>query len=201
MTFEVQQTRWDRIIRRVSGSIGPGSRVGETLSELFPVVDVERVPGELLFLGGTILGFGGVTQPLVAAQIPKVQLFNPAESNALVTITSVLIRASATIRVFFTNESVARPTAATSERFRDSRGGIVTQPVAEVRRESSVTAVPAIGIANVIANEQLILDDPNGIVVLAPNSGFVVGADRIGIELTVTFFWRERPAEQSELNL
>ena len=59
--FEVQQNRWDQLIRRVSGSIGPGSRVSETLSELLPVMDVERVPGELLRLMGTDVAMASET--------------------------------------------------------------------------------------------------------------------------------------------
>ncbi len=48
MGQELQQNRYDQLIRRVGGIIGPGSKVVEALGELFPVIDVENVPGELL---------------------------------------------------------------------------------------------------------------------------------------------------------
>lgn len=201
MTYEVQQTRWDRIIRRVTGSIGPGSRVSETISELMPVLDVERVPPELLLLGGTILGYGGASVGGVALEIPKIQLFNPAGSGNLVTITSCLVRASLGTLVRFTNESSARPTATTTERFRDSRGGVLAQPVAEVRTESVAGQIPAIGIFRMVANEPYVLKDVDSISILAPGTGFVLAPDIVEISFAVTFFWRERPVEQSELSL
>jgi len=96
MTFEVQQTRWDRIIRRVSGSIGPGSRVSETLSELFPVLDVERVPGELLLLGGTAICVGANDNSGAAGQVARHQIFNPVGSGVIATVSKLIVASTVT---------------------------------------------------------------------------------------------------------
>lgn len=201
MTYEVQQTRWDRIIRRVTGSIGPGSRVSETISELMPVLDVERVPPELQLLGGTILGYGGKTVTAVAAETPKIQLFNPASSGNIITITSCLVAVDSLALVRFTNESSARASASASERFRDSRGGVLAEPVAQVRHESTAGLIPAIGIFSGQVDLAYVLSDVDGISVLAPDTGFVVSPDGTNLALTVTFFWRERPVLESELSI
>lgn len=198
MTYEVQQTRWDRLIRRVSGSIGPGSRVSETISELFPMIDVERVPPELLFLAGIKLGFGGTTVSGVAAESAKVQLFNPADSGNIITITSALVRTDATQTVRFSNESSPR-TAVNTERHRDTRAGILPATVGQVRSSSEAALIPAIGVFVTLANVTFVLTDPNGLAVLGPGSGFVIGGQSLNVGLTVTYFWNERVAEESEL--
>ena len=198
MGYEVQQTRWDRLIRRVSGSIGPGSRVSETLTELFPVLDVEDLPPELLFLAGTKLGFGGTTVSGVAAESAKVQLFNPADSGNIITITSALVRTDATQTIRFTNESSPR-TAVNTERHRDTRAGILPATVGEVRSSSEALLIPAIGVFVTLANVTFVLKDRNGLSVLAPGTGFVIGGQSLNVGLTVTYFWHERVAEASEL--
>jgi len=91
VTNEIQQTRYDRLIRRVAGIIGPGSKVSEVLTELFPVLDVESVPSELLILAGTNTCFGGGQFQAMAGQSPKMGLFNPADSNTILVLTHVYV--------------------------------------------------------------------------------------------------------------
>lgn len=199
--YEVQQTRWDRIIRRVSASIGPGSRVSETLSELFPVLDVERVPGELLMLGGTGLAFGGGQIAAVAGERPTAILFNPADSNQLVTITRVHVAFSITGAVRWGIGLSARGTAISTQVFRDSRRVLPALPVAQVRQESAVAFAPGTNQVTLLADTPFILEDDNSVAVLAPGTGFEIGSN---IELNTIFYafsWRERPAEEAELSL
>ena len=201
MTFEVQQTRWDRIIRRVSGSIGPGSRVGETLSELFPVLDVERVPGELLILGGTRLAWGGATRAGVAAEFAKCQLFNPAGSENIITITRFIASHSNLGGLLWgTVQGALSTDLPVASRLRDTREVFPVQPVGLLRIQTDLAApMDAIGSIRILANTPFTLEDVNGIAILAPGERFSVGTDQVAHLLTCTFFWRERPAEQSEL--
>ena len=198
MTYEVQQTRWDRIIRRVSGSIGPGSRVSETISELFPVMDVERVPGELLFLGGTKLGLGG-TQ-IVGIAKAGIQLFNPVNSGNLVTVEEVHISVGwgETQQIFLGITPTAFPIDTGLAFVRDTREGISIETVAQLRTDTSAVATLNMSI-RVLANTDAIINPRNGVAVLAPGTGVsIVNTINVNV-LNVTFFWRERPAEQSEL--
>ena len=199
--YEVQQTRWDRLIRRVSGSIGPGSRVSETLSELFPVLDVERVPGELLLLGGTRLAWGGDSRPAVAANTGKIQLFNPADSGTLITVTRILYQAQFTGLMRLAIQPTARTNNINSGRYRDTRLGNVDPPVGQIRSETTPTIVTILNRLWAETNVQQQLVDENGIAILAPGAGVTMQSDASNVQINVTFFWRERAAEESELSL
>jgi len=91
VTNEIQQNRYDQTLRRVTGIIGPGSKVAEVLTELFPVIDVERVPGELLILGGTDLAAGGASLDGGPGNSSEINLHNPPGSGKIITCTQILI--------------------------------------------------------------------------------------------------------------
>lgn len=200
MTSEIQQNRYDQLIRRVGGIIGPGSKVAEVITELFPVIDVERVPGELLWLAGTRVAFGGGVAQSAVAERQAWQIFNPADSGHIITVTRASL-ASNFAEVFSmdmtTTQFISQPG---TETFRDSRGGS-SSPVGTIGEQSAAGGVSqnfsaAVGIA-----EPYIWEDPNGIAVLLPGSGLNIGGDITNSTLSAGFFWRERVAEESELNV
>jgi len=201
VTFEVQQTRWDRIVRRVSGSIGPGSRVGETLGELFPTLDIELVPGELLALGGTKLCIGAAIVTNVALMTSRAQIFNPVDSGNIITITAVELTSNPTQIVNYAVRQIALTTVTALERFRDGRFPTPERPVGQVRTENSVAQTDPDGITVANNVEPVSLTDPNGLAVLPPGSGYEFGSAAVNTDMRVTFRWRERPAEESELSL
>jgi len=201
MTFEVQQTRWDRIVRRVSGSIGPGSRVGETLPELFPVLDVERVPGELLVLGGTGVANGGGTLQASAAERVTAQLFNPLDSNVLITLTKVYAAFVIGGSLRWGTSIVDRGGAISTQVFRDTRRILPATPVGVIGQTSAVAGATGTNQCRVLPDVPFLLEDENGIAVLAPGGGFDIGTNTIIDTIFYSFYWRERPAEESELSL
>ena len=201
MTDEIQQTRYDQLMRRVAGIIGPGSKVGTVVSELFPMIDVERVPGELLFLMGTRMGFSAASLTAAAGQTSKLQLFNPDESGKLITVTSMWIGSDATQILTFGLESAARGAAIGPGEFRDTRGSPGEPTSAVVNFELSAPTVTGTARIPVIANESTKIDDENGVAVLQPGTGLTVSPLVQVTRIDVTFFWRERVAEKSELNL
>lgn len=201
MTFEVQQTRWDRLIRRVSGSIGPGSRVSETLSELFPVVDVERVPAELLILGGTGLAFGGGQLVSAAGETPTAQLFNPADSGQLITVTNIRVAFAVPSIVRWGITQNQRGAAIGTQVYRDSRRLLPVTPVGQITQDSAVAFASGTNQARIPANETLTVEDQNAVAVLAPGTGIEIGTTSLNTTINYSFSWRERPAERSELSL
>ena len=201
MTSDLQQTRYDQLVRRVGGIIGPGSKVAEALSELFPMIDVENVPSELLLLSGTRLGVGSALLVGVVAETPKIQLFNPAESNQLVTVTAIIASTGAVEVIEIDSTSVAIGAAVGGENFRDTRLGVATTTVAQVRVLSDAGGLPGTIRYRVLGNVPNALIVPNDIAVLAPGTGLTVGLEAQDGLLYVTFFWRERLALESELNL
>ena len=200
MTFEVQQTRWDRIIRRASGSIGPGSRVSETLSELFPVLDVERVPGELLLLGGTQVAMGASFTAAAVALIPGSMVRNPGGSGNLITITQVAIASGSVQRGVAGVTLNTFPTAGV-QTIRDTRRGPAGKPVGQVLSDNALVPGPIFFRFLLDGVTTFVLKDDNGVAVLAPGTAFAVGGTTANTDLSVGWMWRERPAEESELSL
>ena len=201
MTSELQQNRYDQLIRRVGGIIGPGSKVSEALTELFPVIDVERVPAELLLLSGTKLCNGGDFLTGVAAQRSRIQLFNPAGSGHIATITLATISPSSTSGVVAGLVDIELANLVATSRFRDGRLGVADSPVCEVRKDNDAVIAPDVFQMNVLANSSIFLQDDNGIAVLTPGTGYQISTTTILLSLLVGFYWRERPAEPSELEL
>lgn len=201
MGTEIQQHRYDAIMRRVGDLKGPGAKVAEILAELFPVVDLEQVPGELLILGGTHLGYGGTAIVAAGGQFPAVQLFNPINSGKIGTITRVIVSSDVnqTIRWSFQITELAGSVG--SERIRDTRVPFQSRTSLRVRSEAKGAPTGASGQISVLARSPFVLEDPNGVAVLSPDIGFEIGGSSAASALFVTFYWRERIAESSELNL
>lgn len=202
MTFEVQQTRWDRMIRRVSGSIGPGSRVSETLSELFPVFDVEQAPAELLVLGGTQMAIGHTNENAVAAVFQNSELFNPVGSGSIITLLSISAFGGGgiTLNMGLTTGSFTTNNPSLVG-FADGRLLGAALPVGQCRDETSgaVGAKDYLLLPGIYQNG--IFAPPKAIAVLTPGTGWAVGSSAVNLDLIVCYTWIERPAEQSELSL
>lgn len=202
MTNELQQNRYDQTVRRVGNIIGPGSKVNETLNELFPVLDVERIPGELMILGNTDLGMAGTTLPASVASVGKIQLFNPANSGKIVTISGIHASVGTSDLITMGTTGTLFAAGPGLELFRDTRRGLLSsRTTAEFRTLLDPTAGPNFLSFQQAALFDLKLDNENGIAILAPGTGFTVGTLTVNVAISANFFWRERAAEPSELNL
>lgn len=201
MTTELQQNRYDQLMRRVGDLKGGGSKVSEVLTELFPVIDVERVPGELLILGGTDICAGQRTFTGAAGERANIQLFNPTDSSKILTVTSLLISTGTTDEMVWGTQNIAIGTAINSQLFRDTRRAFNTRPSGQIR-ELSVAAGPVVfANATLQADTAFRFVDENDVAVLSPGLGLTVAASLNATRITVTFYWRERVAEPSETNL
>lgn len=198
---EIQQNRYDQLLRRVGGLIGPGAKVADVLTELFPMFDVENMPAELLLLSGTRLCIGGGVVTGVSAESTTAQLFNPADSGILATITSVIIAAQTTGIVRWGVVPVVRGVAVGTETFSDTRLGVVAQPVCDIREDSAVALADGTMQTRVLANTSLTIANQNAVAVLGPGTGFEIGLTTNNQDLNFAFQWRERVAERAELNL
>jgi len=195
---ELQQNRYDQLLRRVGDLKGPGSKVNDVLQELFPTLDVENVPGELLFLMATKIGWGATTKSPTAGKKAGIQLFNPVGSGFLVTVSSVLIAATSTGPMSFANTAIALATDTGIPKLRDTRTGAAVDAVSQLRTSPDTTGLSS-GAIRILADTSLLLNDVNSITVLGPGTGITfVGATDQGF--SITFFYRERIAEPSELS-
>ena len=195
---ELQQNRYDKLLRRVGGLIGAKSMVNDALGELFPTLDVENVPGELLRLQGTFLGMcRSLNQPVIG-DTNHHQLFNPADSQNLVVVTSVYPQSNtaqymraAVVNAALTNDvgNVVR---------RDTRDGVTARLVAENRAVQQPGGIASHLAWRVLANEQYQLTDPNGLWILFPGTGITIATESTNVQSSVSWFWRERPFQPSE---
>ncbi len=199
MANDLQQTRYDQLIRRVGGIIGPGSKVAEALPELFPMIDVENVPIELLFLAGWRLGMGHISQNALAANTNLSQLFNPVGSGQFVIPTTVMISSSATTNIGYVVTEVALTTPVANPEQRDTRIGVNENTVGQVRSVQQVSVPTSVGQFRVLADETFVLQEGSGLFVLAPGSGVTFFNITVNLALRSNFLWRERIALESEL--
>ena len=197
---ELQQNRYDQLVRRVGGIIGPGSKVGEVISELFPMIDVENLPPELLVYSNWHAAFRNTERTPAAGQLTGSQLFNPAESGLLMVLTTVLVSSSVAQNLNFRMTETELANVIGRGQLRDDRaGGVITgSATGTVRTEAPVTINPG-ALVRVEADVTFTLSDVNGLAILTPGVGWSIGTTVVQTRLTVAYFWRERVAEKSEL--
>lgn len=197
---EIQQNRWDQLIRRAANIVGGGSQVNDTLNELFPVLDVEHVPSELLFLSGIKTAICASQLNASALDVNQHQLFNPAGSQVLAVITSIWVYTSVTGFMRMNPASTEITNDIGGARRRDLRTGVASIPVCRNRTLQQVGGIPLTFQARVIANEFIKIDDQNDLFVLFPGTGLTVSTVTINTQSVVNFMWRERVFEPAEIN-
>jgi len=195
---ELQQNRYDKLLRRVGGLIGAKSMVSDALGELFPTIDVENVPGELLMLSGTRIAMATSQLGVLAANRNLHQLFNPADSQVLLVVTKLLLRSNVAelMRLAITNAALT--TATGNEVLRDTRLGVAALAVGQNRTVQQAGGVAAHMEFQVEANITLKLEDENSLFVLFPGTGVTLASTSLGVSTTAGWWWRERVFEGAE---
>ena len=196
---DLQQARYDQLIRRVGALYGGGSKVTEVLAELFPVIEVENTTPELLTLSGWRLAWQQISQSAVVAQTSKVQLANPVGSGVLIAVTQISIRTDALENVQIEATDTLLTSAAIRGLFRDGRVGVQRATVGQLRSDPNLPTGAGLRLL-VQGNEEFNVRDDNGLVVLSPGTALDVGTVTTNVLISVNFFWRERQAQASELN-
>lgn len=196
MSQDLQQARYDQLIRRVGALYGGGSKVTEVLAELFPVIEVENTTPELIALSGWRTVWQSTERPGVAAQPSASQLRNPAGSNMLIAVTQVVLRLdiSSNVQMEISTATFGTPVPGL---YRDSRFGTPRNSTGQVSSADNV-AVGG-GLRLLIETSPFTIRDDNGIVVLSPGANLNIGTTGNDRLLTVNYFWRERQVQQSEL--
>ena len=196
---EIQQGRYDRLLRRTTAQVGPGSKVGNALEDLFPVLEVENTPSELLRAVGWKLGAGQIARTPAAGTRTVIQLFNPAASRHLIVLTSLVVSTgtSATIQSGPSFAPLTRQSIPGQQR--DTRDGVLIQTVGLIQDEDNALVA---NLLNFIAPAGInfLINDANDIAVLAPGTGWRLTTDANDIPLRVSFLYRERVAEPEELD-
>ena len=197
---EIQQGRYDALLRRVADLKGPGSKVNDVLEELFPMFDVENLPSELYILGRTDLCMGGGFIGAVAAQAGRGQIFNPVGSGKLISVTQAGFANPAVRIIRWGRRDTPLTNHLSTQIFRDTRHPLGNLPTGQIRAQTSVALANANGQTRTEANRPFVLKDENGLAVLTEGTGFEIGSDDLNDSVTFYFYWRERVAEPSEIN-
>jgi len=196
---EIQQNRWDQLVRRVANVVGGGSQVNDTLNELFPTLDVESVPGELLYLSGMKLAFCGSALQASVGNTNHHQLFNPTGSQVLATVTGVHVHSTSNQSFRMAATTTALTTSVGNVILRDLRN-LTDVPTCQNRTVQQAGGIPLITEWRALASVMLHIADPNGIQILFPGTGLTVATVGTNIVSTVNWFWRERVFEPAEVN-
>jgi len=196
----VQTARHDGLLRRLFSIKGGGSLLPETLGDLFPTLDVEDLPAELLALAGFQLGIAGRLATSPVAQTAGHQLINPAGSGMLVMPTLMMISADKASTYFLDTSTVALASANVGLP-RDTRRGVTQLTSAQVRSGNNPAASGSAFRIALAADENFILSDQNGLAVLAPGTALTIVSVTTNITIHSGWLWRERIAEPSELSL
>ncbi len=197
---EIQQNRYDQLIRRVANIVSPGSMVNDALNELFPMIDVENLNAELALLTGWRLGFSSTAQNALAANQNLVQLFNPADSSLLVVLERADFRNSVSQIIEYGLATAALTNFTANQAMRDTREGILTSPVAQLREVQQVASIAAFGQFLLQADVTFTMEEKAGLFVLAPGTGITFSTTVVNTTSLIQFLWRERLAEPAELN-
>lgn len=197
---QIQMGRYDALLRRVADLKGPGSKVNDVLEELFPTFDVENLPPELYILAQTDLCWGGGFVAGTSSQAGRGQIFNPAGSGKVITVTTAACSIQNVGIVRWGRRDVLLTNHLQTQLFRDVRHPFGNLPTGQIRAQTSVALANATGQTRTLPDVNVILQDPNGLMVLTEGTGFEIGGNINFSAISFYFYWRERVAEPSEIN-
>ena len=195
----LQTARLENFIRRWGSIKGGGSVLSETLGDVFPVLDLERLTPENQLVAGWTLFQGVLVKTGDVAGLAGVQLLNPAPSGAIVVVDKVIINTLTTRAIGFgmANTPFA---AGINTSNRDTRTGQVFNGMARLRQNGAATGALGDVIVVCQAGIDREIETPNGIAVLPPGGSLSFVDSTVNLQLRVAFFGRARIAEPSELS-
>jgi len=194
----LQTGRLENLIRRWGSIKGGGSVLSETLGDVFPILDLENLPPELLLPAGISMFAGSVSATGSAGNLAGIGIVNSVDSGMILTITKFHVK---TVAVQAISCGIQTPIAtAINTRNLDTRSAQNFQGSARLFGSSNTAGV----LGNFIIDTQATIDRevtvPHGIVVLTPGTSFQCTASVVATLLRGTFFGYLRLAEPSELS-
>jgi len=198
---QIQGGRWDGFLRRIF-PIKERSIAPVLAPELVGYVTVQEWEDDLFWARDERLAWADIRLAGVASQFAHAQLLNPAGSDALVILEKIFVDTSSTGVVSIAALTGALPSgvrAASSprdQRFQaiPSIGATVAQPITV----SNVALLGSASNAEVITGDLFTHEFKLG-TILPPGESVVIRNTQVNKILGVTWFWRERTAEGTEL--
>jgi len=196
----LNQNRYDQLLRRVGDLKGPGSKVNDALTELFPMIDVEQVPAELLALSGARLCMGSTKLSAGGVATFGVHLLrNNAGSGMVARLMQVVVQAAQqTINMGPTQNS---GTLGGVRAFADTRLFGEGTALKTMQDNTGLVTGSLFFRYNTDSDAQMVWHPPAAIAVITPGNSFSVANGIADSSLAVSWLWIERQAQPSELNL
>jgi len=173
--------------------------VNDALTELFPMLDVENLNAELGLLSSWRLGFSSTSQLALAANLNHSQIFNPANSGVIVVLERVDLLSGITQEIRYALATAGLTSTFANRALRDTREGILTAPLAQIREVQQSGGIPLFGFTHVLSNNTFTLEEKKGLFILGPGTGLTFATTTVNTNFKVNYLWRERVAEASEL--
>ena len=195
----IQQSRYDQLLRRVADLKGPGSKVNDALTELFPMIDVENLPAELLLLSGSRLCMASGSLASNVGFFTQMFLRNPTGSGVVARLIMIECVISAQTIVF--GPTLNSSTALGGEAFADTRVFGEGTALKLQGNNNFGSAGSTFWQQRALVDLTLTWAPPGGIAVIAPGAAFSAGPLLNNQSFTASWLWIERQAQPSELNL
>jgi len=194
----LQTGRLENLIRRWGSIKGGGSVLSETLGDVFPVLDLENLPPELLLPAGISMVSGSVSATGGVGDLGGVGILNLAGSGMILTLTKFHVKTAAVQGISCGLRTPRTPDINT--RNMDSRSAQNFNGAARLFSEAATGGA----LGNFIIDTQADIDRevtvPHGICVLAPGGTFQLTASITNTLIRATFWAYLRLAEPSELS-
>lgn len=195
---DINQGRYDRLLRRTTAQVGPGSKVANALEDLFPVLDVERAPIELLRASGWFFASRSLSVTPAAGTVASIQLFNPVGSSRLMVLEYCGVRLVGAGAINEGPSFTALISTVAVGLQRDLRETVLSQTVGELQEEDDAALVVS-GQVFLPAANTVDISSGRDYVVLGPGTGWLIKPAAVTVALSIHFRWRERVAEGEEL--
>lgn len=197
---EVQIGRYKQLLEQLLSMKGEIA-VQQLSPELLPVLVLGDDRPEWSALSGERLAFGGIAQAGVAAERSTIQLMNLPTSTSIVTLERLWVRVATAGEVFMGHLDTlvsGSGAAAGAYGFRDGRfpRGSQASAAQVFSFHDAANPITANLWRGVIGTTSTAINLP---VVLTPGRGFAVCCTTVNVAMYVSFMWRERKFETSEL--
>lgn len=196
---ELQQNRYDQLLRRVGDLKGPGSKVNNVLADVFPTIDVENIPLELRLLSGSRVCMGTISVAGAVSNFAQAILRMNAGTGMIARVIGVAggPETDQVLAIGPTQNSFA---AGGSRAFVDGR--VFGQGTAAVLQAGiSLSIGSNFGLISGSSSQIFWHFPPGGLGVITPGNGFSLSTTSSDTNLTAMFVWEERVALPSELSL
>lgn len=198
---QIQGGRWDNFLRKVF-PIKERSIAPILAPELVGYVTVQEWEPELFWARDERLGWGVTGRAAVVGEIAHVQLLNPIDSASLVIVEKIVFDTTSAAIDLASNTgqitgAIRAATAPRDQRFATLPN--IGATVAQLLNASNAAALGSAAYLRILPTATGISIELEFSMIIPPGESLIIRNTGPTAALGVNIFWRERPAEATEL--